>query len=599
MEMATGFIPQEIIDEIVARSDIVDIISEHLLLKKTGRNYQGLCPFHHEKTPSFVVSPDKQIFRCFGCGVGGNIFSFIMQSEGLTFPEAVEKMAQKAGISLPQQEMSEKELKVLKKRERWYKINELTAQYYHKVLLDTKVGQKALSYLRNRGIDLHIIEKFQLGAVLSDWDGLINFMGKKGVDSRELHEMGLALPRNSEKGYYDRFRGRLMFPIWDHSGRVIAFGGRVLDDGEPKYLNSPDTPLFNKGQYLYGLHLAKGSIRQADLAVMVEGYMDVIACHQFGVTNAVASLGTALTSNQARALMRHTYQVAIAYDADVAGSNAALRGLDILADLGCQVRVVNLPQGMDPDDYLRKSGKEKFEELVMQGESFIEYKLFKAMENVNTSSIEGKIKVMQSILPDLAKIDSPVARESAVKIIAIKLGLAEASIMDELRKYLREKQKFPQNKDRKQEKRENNNIVNLRGFNKIEVQMLRMLFEDNSIFPRLEDAGGMELFTPPLDNFFQRIWKVYQAKSKVTGTDLDDKDSQLLAAILIGDFEITNTTKATADYIKNLQINKLNKEYSDTIRELSEAEKSGDSERLNQLLSRIEWLIQQKKLLAP
>ncbi|KJS80357.1 MAG: hypothetical protein JM58_18660 [Peptococcaceae bacterium BICA1-8] len=597
--MATGFIPQEIIDEIVARSDIVDIISEHLLLKKTGRNYQGLCPFHHEKTPSFVVSPDKQIFRCFGCGVGGNIFSFIMQSEGLTFPEAVEKMAQKAGISLPQQEMSEKELKVLKKRERWYKINELTAQYYHKVLLDTKVGQKALSYLRNRGIDLHIIEKFQLGAVLSDWDGLINFMGKKGVDSRELHEMGLALPRNSEKGYYDRFRGRLMFPIWDHSGRVIAFGGRVLDDGEPKYLNSPDTPLFNKGQYLYGLHLAKGSIRQADLAVMVEGYMDVIACHQFGVTNAVASLGTALTSNQARALMRHTYQVAIAYDADVAGSNAALRGLDILADLGCQVRVVNLPQGMDPDDYLRKSGKEKFEELVMQGESFIEYKLFKAMENVNTSSIEGKIKVMQSILPDLAKIDSPVARESAVKIIAIKLGLAEASIMDELRKYLREKQKFPQNKDRKQEKRENNNIVNLRGFNKIEVQMLRMLFEDNSIFPRLEDAGGMELFTPPLDNFFQRIWKVYQAKSKVTGTDLDDKDSQLLAAILIGDFEITNTTKATADYIKNLQINKLNKEYSDTIRELSEAEKSGDSERLNQLLSRIEWLIQQKKLLAP
>jgi len=596
--MAAGFIPQEIIDEIVARSDIVDVISEHLLLKKTGRNYQGLCPFHHEKTPSFVVSPDKQIFRCFGCGVGGNIFSFIMQSEGLTFPEAVEKMAQKAGISLPQQEMSENELKVLQKRERWYKINELTAQYYHKVLLDTKWGQKALGYLKNRGIDLHIIEKFQLGAVLSDWDGLINFMGKKGVEPRELHQMGLALPRNSEKGYYDRFRGRLMFPIWDHSGRVIAFGGRVLDDGEPKYLNSPDTPLFNKGQYLYGLHLAKGSIRQADLAIMVEGYMDVIACHQFGVTNAVASLGTALTSNQARALMRHTYQVAIAYDADVAGSNAALRGLDILADLGCQVRVVKFPKGMDPDDFLRKSGKEKFEELVMQGESFIEYKLFKAMENVNTSSIEGKIKVIQSILPDLAKIDSPVAKESAVKIIAIKLGLAEASIMDELRKYFREKQKFPQNKDRKQEKRENN-IVNLRGFNKIQVQMLRILFEDNSIFPLLENAGGVELFTPPLDNVFQRIWKVYQVKGKVTGTDLDDKDSQLLAAILIGDFEITNTTKAAADYIKNLQINKLNKDYSDTIRELSEAEKMGDSEKLNQLLSRIEWLIQQKKLLAP
>jgi len=596
--MTTGLIPQEVIDEIAACSDIVDIISDYVPLKKAGRNFQGLCPFHHEKTPSFIVSPDKQIFRCFGCGVGGNIFSFIMQADGLTFPEAVEKLAQRAGISLPEQEMSEKERNALKRKERWYKINEVTAQFYHKILLETKWGEKALNYLKNRGIEASTIEKFQLGLALPEWEGLLSFMTKKGVDPRELHQLGLVLPKNSGRGYYDRFRNRLMFPIWDQSGRVIAFGGRVLDNGEPKYLNSPDTPLFNKGQHLYGLHLAKGTIRQADLAIMVEGYMDVIACHQFGVTNAVASLGTALTSNQARVLMRNTYQVAIAYDADAAGSNAALRGLDVLSDLGAQVRVVKLPQGMDPDEYLRKSGREKFNELVMQGESLIEYKLFKAMENVNTGTIEGKIKVTQTILPDLDKMDSPVARESAIKVIATRLGLAEATILDELRKYSRQKHKFPQNKDRNQEKRENN-IVNLRHLNKLEVQMLRILLEENSIFSQVEKAGGKELFTPPLNRLYERVLAVYQEKKQVTGINLDEKDSQLLAAVLMGDFEISDTNRAAADYIKSLQLNKLNKDYSDTLKELSAAEKSGDSERLNKLLSRIEWLLQQKKLLAP
>lgn len=598
MEMSAGLIPQETIDEVATRSDIVDIIGNFVPLKKVGRNFQGLCPFHHEKTPSFVVSPDKQIFRCFGCGVGGNIFSFLMQAEGLSFPEAVQKLAQRAGVSLPEREMSEEERKAVAKRERWYKINEATAQFYHKILLDTKWGEKALNYLKNRGIEYSAIEKFQLGVSLSEPEALVNFMGKKGVNPRELQEIGLVLPKNYGQGYFDRFRGRLMFPIWDHSGRVIAFGGRILDDGEPKYLNSPDTPLFSKGNYLYGLHLAKGAIRQRDLAIMVEGYMDVITCHQYGVTNVVASLGTALTSDQARALMRHTYQVAITYDADVAGSQAALRGLDVLSDLGAQVKVVKLPQGMDPDEYLKKSGKDSFNQLVDQGESFIEYKLFKAMEDVNTISIEGKIKVTEAILPDLEKIDSPVARESAVKLISIRLGLAEASILAELRKYSRQKHKFPQNKDRNLEKRENS-TVNLSNLNKLEAQLLGILFEDNSFFSQVEEGGGVELFTPPLDKLYQRVLTIYQEKNKVTGTQLDEKDSQLLANLLIDDFENIDTDRIVTDYIKSLQLNKLNKEYSDTLKELSAAEKLGDSERLRKLLSRIEWLLQQKRLLAP
>jgi DNA primase len=596
--MATGFIPQEIIDEIAAYSDIVEIVNEYVPLKKRGRNFQGLCPFHHEKTPSFTVSPDKQIFRCFGCGVGGNIFSFIMQIEGLNFPEAVEKLAQRAGIPLPKQEMTTAQKEELKQKERWYKINEITAQFYHKILLDTKFGKKALDYLKKRGITAEIIEKFHLGVSLPDWDGLIKFMNKRGVRYKELLELGLILPKNSGRGYYDRFRNRLMFPIWDNASRVIAFGGRVLDDGEPKYLNSPDTPLFNKGYYLYGLHLAKSSIRNEDLAVIVEGYMDVIACHQYGITNVVASLGTALTQQQARALMRHTYHVAIAYDADIAGSNATLRGLDILGDLGCQVRVVNLPKGLDPDEYLRNFGSQEFSKLVAQGENLIEYKLSNAMENVNHASIEGKIKIIQSILPDLYKIDSPVAREGAVKLISNKLGIADTSILSELRKYRQEKQKFPQNKDRNSEKRENK-IVNLTDLNKIEVQMLKILFEHNKYFADVEKVGGKELFTSPLNELYQQMVEKFLLKGKVIGSDLNEKDSELLAFVLMNEFDIPNSDKVVADYIKNLQINKLNKDYSNTIKELSEAEKLGDAEGVKKLLSHIEWIIQQKKLLAP
>jgi DNA primase len=596
--MSAGFIPQEIIDEIAASADIVDIISNYVSLKKSGRNFKGICPFHHEKTPSFLVSPDKQIFHCFGCGVGGNIFSFIMQADGLSFPEAAHKLAQMVGVTIPEKEMSDKERQAQAKRERWYKINETAAQFYHKILLKTKWGNNALNYLKNRGIEDAVIKKFQLGVAPPDWNGLLQFMAKKGVSPQELHELGLALPKNSGQGYYDRFRNRLMFPIWDQGGRVVAFGGRILGEGEPKYLNSPDTPLFNKGKFLYGLNLAKGAIRQNDLAIIVEGYMDVIACHQFGVVNAVASLGTALTPDQARALLRNTYQVAIAYDGDTAGSMAALRGLDVLGDFGAQVRVVNFPEGLDPDEYLRKYGKENFNRLVAKSDSLIEYKLFKAMENVNISSIEGKIKVIQTILSDLEKIDSPVARESAVKIISMKLGLAEATIMDELLKYSRSKHKFPQSKDRNLENRENNS-VNLGNLNKLEVQLLRILFEDNSFFNQVEEAGGVELFSPPIDKLYKQVLTIYLEKNKVTGTDLNEKDSQLLAAVLLRDFEIPDISRAVADYIKSLQLNKLNKEYSDTLKELGEAEKLGDSERLKKLLSRIEWLLQQKKLLAP
>ena len=329
--MSTGYIPQEVLDEIVARCDIVSVINEYVPLKRKGSNYQGLCPFHNEKTPSFSVSPSKQIFHCFGCGKGGNVFKFIMEIEGISFVEAAEKLAKRAGVKLPEKEMTSAQRKALEQRKRYQQINELAARYYHTVLMKSKMGQPYREYLRQRQISDDTIIKFRLGATPAGWDNLYREMKKRGITEQEMLDLGL-ISQTKKGTYVDRFRQRLMFPICDEKGTVIAFGGRIIDkDSSPqKYLNSPDTPLFHKSRNLYGLHLARAGIRNADQAIIVEGYMDVISCHQHGITNAIAPLGTAFTPEQGKLLMRNTYQVGISFDGDAAGTKATMRCLDIL-----------------------------------------------------------------------------------------------------------------------------------------------------------------------------------------------------------------------------------------------------------------------------
>lgn len=590
--MASGLIPQETIDEIATRLDIVEIINEYVPLKKQGRNLQGLCPFHHEKTPSFSVSPEKQMFHCFGCGAGGNIFTFIMQREGLTFPEAVEKLALRAGVTLNRQEIDPVQQKLLEKRERLYRINEAAARFFQKNLFSSGVqGKKALDYLKIRAFNPEIIEKFQLGLAPSQWDGLIKFFEKRGVKVQELVELGLALPNKQGTSYYDRFRNRIMFPIWDNVGRVIAFGGRVLDDSLPKYLNSPDTPLFNKSQNLYGIHLAKNNIRNEDLALIVEGYMDVIACHQHGVNNAVASLGTAFTREQAKLLMRHTYQIAIIYDGDTAGSKATLRGLDILSQLGCDVKVVSLPQGEDPDDYLRTKGPKKLRELITQSQGLIEYKLTKSMENVNANTIIGKTKVVQGIVPDLLEIKSPLVRSEAIKIVSDKIGITEANILTELRKFNRNTKGYNRLNEKKPVKKVE--------INKTQIQLARILFEDNSLLEEVEQAGGRELFDRPVKDIYDQISDAYKTKGKVLPSDLDENTSKILAAALLEEVPLAEHQKAVADYIKILKLNKLNREYAAKKQELKEAEDKKDVAKQVELLLQLDSILQQKKLLTP
>lgn len=349
-------IPDEILDEIRRLCNIVNIIGEYISLEKRGKNYLGLCPFHSEKTPSFSVSEEKQLYYCFGCGAAGNVFGFVMKMEGLTFPEAVRFLARRVGVHIPSPERLLRQEKSLE--EKLIAASELAARFFCYNLDKTESGKKAKEYLRKRGITADTSEFFKLGYAPRGWDNFLKAAQREGFPPEVLLKAGLVSSREGG-GYYDRFRDRLMFPICNHTGRVVGFGGRALpwgDKDSPKYLNSPETPVFNKSSMLYGFHLARSYIRSAQSAIIVEGYTDVIAAYQAGFKNVVASLGTSLTDSQGKLLRSQAKEILIAYDADAAGRSATWRGFNLLQDLGCAVKVVELPADSDPDSFIRQNG---------------------------------------------------------------------------------------------------------------------------------------------------------------------------------------------------------------------------------------------------
>lgn len=597
--MSTGYIPQEILDEIAAKCDIVSVVSEYVPLKRRGVNYQGLCPFHNEKTPSFSVSPAKQIYHCFGCGVGGNVFKFVMEIEHISFREAVAKLAKQAGVTLPEKEMTPAERKLQQKRQRLLKINELAARYYQKVLLETKGGQVYRDYLNKRGISQDIIEKFGLGACQQGWDGLYKFLLSRGVEPAEMQELGLVLPNKNATGYYDRFRQRLMFPIRDDGGRVVAFGGRIIDaDVSPqKYMNSPDTPLFHKGGVLYGLDLAKTAIRQKDSAIVVEGYMDVIACHQYGVTNAIAALGTAFTTGQAKLLMRNTYQIYVAFDADTAGSKATWRSLDILSDLGCQVRVINLPLGSDPDEYLKANGQLAFEQQISESQELIVYKIGRLMESINTNEINGKMQIAHSILPDVLKMNSPVARESAIALISQKLQITENALWSELKQLNRQGLgKSGRQNDEKAlpnppEKKPSTDVSGARR----EKAIIKILYEQPKLLAMVERLGGETLFESEAKGLYSKMKGVYEKQHEIKSTDFSEAETELLAAALMQNDVINAPEQTLVDYIKHIRLDKWELEYKLRVQELADAEKTGATDKMVKALQDLELLRSKKK----
>lgn len=410
---------------------MVSLVGQYLALEKRGKHMLGLCPFHNEKTPSFTVTPEKQLFYCFGCGASGNIFNFIMRMENLTFPEAVRLLARQTGVAIPEKERASAEGRL---REKLYDLNGLAARFYTDRLWNSPAGKKAADYLLERGIRRETSELFSLGYAPPGWQNLLNHASKKGIPEDLLHRAGLVSPRQSG-GFYDRFRDRLIFPIFTAGGKVAGFGARAMEEGDksiPKYLNSPETPVFEKGSFLYGLHLAREQIRSRKTVIVVEGYTDVITAFQAGIKNAVASLGTALTRTQGRLMRSQAEKVIIAYDADSAGEAATWRGLKILQDSGCLVEVADLPEGSDPDGLIRQRGAVCFEEIIARARPLAEYRLEVLKRDLDPASEESRLRFLEGALLMLQDISNLVERDVYLKRVAEELSVSEGALRREL-----------------------------------------------------------------------------------------------------------------------------------------------------------------------
>lgn len=430
-----GLIPQEVISQILERASIVDIIAEYIPLKQAGRNFKAPCPFHHEKTPSFVVNSDKQIFHCFGCGVGGNVVTFIMKQERMDFPEALRFLAQKTGVSIPITDIRNNQINEI--RQQILSANELSAKYYHQNLLSDKseVAKIAREYLKSRGLSLESVTKFHLGLALGEWDGLLKFLRLQNFSASFLEKAGLVIAKNQSDGYYDRFRERVVFPIFNTRTEVVAFGARSLDqNNSAKYINSPETPLYTKGKYLYGLNWAKDAIGRQDAVIVVEGYMDFITPYVAGVENIVASLGTALTVEQIRLIRRYTKNIVMLFDADPAGQAAMLRSLDLLVEEGMSVKVAALSAGEDPDSFVRKFGAQAFLQCVSEAQSLFDFKIKVLLKKYSSGTIEDNAKIAGEMLATLAKFDNAIVQAEYVKRLAQVLMIAPEDLSLEMRK---------------------------------------------------------------------------------------------------------------------------------------------------------------------
>jgi len=424
-------IPPELIDRIREATDIVEVISRYVSLKPTGKGFKGLCPFHQEKTPSFTVNADRQFFHCFGCKAGGNAFHFVMRAESLTFVEAVKELAQRAGVELPDAGTPVNQAQETQRRQ-LLEVTAWAAGRFQEALRRPGVNEPAKAYLQRRGVNAELSEAFGLGFAPDGWDNLMKAAHRDHYSEGLLEKAGLIVPRKEGNGFYDRFRQRLMFPIRDLQGRVVAFGGRVLDGSEPKYLNSPETPLFKKGELLYGLDLAREAARRHGRLVLVEGYMDVMACHAFGFSEAVASLGTALTSSQANLIRRFAEKVLLMYDADEAGVQASLRAFEVLNREGLLVQVVAIPGAKDPDEFLRAQGAAAFQGLLDQPQTMVEFVFQYLARKENLDRLEGKVAVLKALAPVVAQMASPVERSLSVQWVAGRLQLDENTVLQEL-----------------------------------------------------------------------------------------------------------------------------------------------------------------------
>ncbi len=555
----------DLIDEIRNSNDIVDIISQYVNLKKSGRNFFGLCPFHSEKSPSFAVSPDKQIFHCFGCGVGGNVFHFVSKIENIGFRESMEMLANRANITLPSSD-SEQDNKTSYLKSRVYEINKQTAQFYHENLYKP-TAKIAQDYIKKRKLDNNTLKTFLIG-FSGTFNELYQTLKKQGFTDEEI--LASSLVNKNERGeFIDRFRNRLMFPIQDERGRIIAFGGRILEDNKiqnvkmPKYINSSENIVYSKGRHLFGLYAAKKE--KIDKLLIVEGYMDAISLHQRGITNVVASLGTALTEAQGRLLRKNSQQVIIGYDSDGAGQAATLRGLEILQNLGCDIRILQLEGAKDPDEFILKFGPERLQKSIDNAISLVEYKIKILKKNLDLNHPNDKIKFLTEIAKELAKINSDIEKEVYVDKIALDYKISKEAIYAEINKLLYGKnqnekilqKKIPVRHDIKPQLKIDNDAVT-----KKENMIIYLLINyPEQSYNRLKDKISYENIKNERNK--QIIKKMYEELEKgnsinnVLDLFQDDDIINFLTWVMAYDFEIVEVDKCIEDILNNYEKDKL------------------------------------------
>ncbi len=583
------YFSEQLISEIIERNDIVDVISEYMALKKSGTNYKCLCPFHSEKSPSFSVSSTKQIFNCFGCGVGGNVISFIQKMEKLEFVEAVKFLADRAKIEINDSK-SEQELNKLNLYKSIYKINQETARFFYSNL---NKSAAPMNYLLGRGLNESTIKSFGLGFASDAWNTLLNYLKQKGYSQELMIKAGLITSSEKSRGYYDKFRNRVMFPIIDLKGNVIAFGGRVMDDSKPKYLNSPETPIFNKGENIYGLNFVKKQ-QNIENIIIVEGYMDAISLHQYGVINAVASLGTAFTENQAKLLKRFSNEIIIAYDADIAGQAATLKGLAILEKEGCIVKVLTIPSGKDPDEYIRKEGAKAFEERIKKSISFMEYKIENAKKGLNIENIQDRIKFTKEFSMILKDLESNVEIDAYIKKYSNIMRVSEEAIYAELNR-LKEKHKSGNNKnqvDNIKKKEEKPNKVELIA----EIYLLNICMYNTEKAKNIFNTLSPESFIININREIAQLIvnKIKEGKNLNAGeiiSRLDSIEKQNKAAKILSyelpEKELDSLIQSSIDIINKAKIERRIQELTSKMNELFQ---TGEKDKANEIFNEIKEL---------
>lgn len=551
----------EIIDEVRQNTDIVDIVSQYVHLKRSGRNFFGLCPFHNEKSPSFSVSPDKQIFHCFGCGAGGNVYTFLTKIEGISFKEAVEQLAERANISLPKLESnidnSKEELK-----QKVYKVNEFALEFYHQNLYkpDAKIAQE---YIKKRKLNNETLKAFKIG-FSGKFDELYKALKKEGFGEKEILESGL-VNKNDKGMYIDRYRNRLMFPICDTRNRVIAFGGRVLDDSKPKYINSPENVVYSKGRNLFGLNVAKKGDTKKIL--IVEGYMDVISLHQRGITNVVAPLGTALTEQQGWLLRKSCEQIILSFDSDGAGQTAILRSLEILKNMGCDIRVLQMQGAKDPDEYIIKYGVARFSSLIEKAISLIEFKVKVLKKDLNLENTNDKIKFLNEIAKLISGVDNTMEREIYIEKISKEYGISKEAIYGEVNKLTYSSQKsekiLDKNKPIVKHKKEDVSEITEAVVKRENTIISLLLTPDTNTFEKIKDKLNVEDFRYELNKkIVSRIYEEFEKGNTNINGMLDTFDEEMqnhITMIMSYDFEITDINKAIDDILIIYEKEKLNK----------------------------------------